>query len=310
MPPRRLRRLTLVALATAALTATTLLAGCTSNPGTSNPGTGTTGTGDAPSVVVSFYPLEFVVERLGGDALTVTNLTAPGVEPHDLELTPQAVGDVADADLVVYLSGFQPAVDDAVDGQASAALDVAGAADLTLTDASGSVDPHFWLDPMRLAAVATVTADALVEHGVLAADTANQNLATLAADLRRLDTRFQDGLAACTSRYLVTSHEAFGYLADAYRFEQIGVSGLSPEAEPDPQTLADVSAFVEQHHVRTIYSETLVSPVVAETIARETGAEVAVLDPLEGLTSDEADADYLTVMSANLATLRTGQGCR
>lgn len=264
----------------------------------------------SPSVVVSFYPLQFVVENLVGDAATVTNLTAPGVEPHDLELTPQSVGDVADADLVVYLSGFQPAVDDAVDGQATAALDVAEAADLSLTTTGGTLDPHFWLDPNRLAAVADATATSLVDQGILDADTASANLNALTDDLDRLDKEFSNGLADCTSRDLVTSHEAFGYLADTYDLTQVGITGLTPEAEPDPQDLAAVTAFVKENDVRTIYYETLVSPDVAETVARETGADVAVLDPLEGLAADAAGDDYLTVMATNLTTLRTGQDCR
>lgn len=264
----------------------------------------------SPSVVVSFYPLQFVVENLVGDAATVTNLTAPGVEPHDLELTPQSVGDVADADLVVYLSGFQPAVDDAVDGQATAALDVADAADLSLTTTGGTLDPHFWLDPNRLAAVADATATSLVDQGILDAETASANLNALTDDLDLLDKDFSNGLADCTSRDLVTSHEAFGYLADTYDLTQVGITGLTPEAEPDPQDLAAVTAFVQENDVRTIYYETLVSPDVAETVARETGADVAVLDPLEGLAADAAGDDYLTVMATNLTTLRTGQDCR
>ena len=151
---------------------------------------------------------------------------------------------------------------------------------------------------------------ALVDQGILDGDTASANLAALTDDLDRLDAEFRNGLADCTSRDLVTSHEAFGYLADAYDLTQVGITGLSPEAEPDPQDLADVTAFVEQNDVRTIYYETLVSPDVAETVARETGADVAVLDPLEGLAADATEDDYLTVMANNLETLRTGQDCR
>lgn len=293
-PPRAV-----TALAAGALASALALTACSQD-----------GADASPSVVVSFYPLQFVVENLVGDAATVTNLTAPGVEPHDLELTPQSVGDVADADLVVYLSGFQPAVDDAVDGQATASLDVADAADLSLTTAGGTLDPHFWLDPNRLAAVADATATSLVDQGILDADTATANLNALTDDLDRLDKEFSNGLADCTSRDLVTSHEAFGYLADTYDLTQVGITGLTPEAEPDPQDLAAVTAFVKENDVRTIYYETLVSPDVAETVARETGADVAVLDPLEGLAADAAEDDYLTVMATNLTTLRTGQDCR
>lgn len=260
------------------------------------------------TVVVGFYPLEYVVDRLAGADVDVVNLSAPGVEPHDLELTPRSVADVTDADLVVFLSGFQPALDDAVDSEAAAALDVRAAADLTLTNAEGGVDPHFWLDPMRLAAVASTTADALVDAGVVEADTAASNLTALTRDLRAVDRQYRSSLANCASQDLVTSHEAFGYLAAAYHLQQVGITGLSPDAEPDPQGVADVSDLVEHDGVRTIYHEVRVSPAAAETVARETGADVGVLDPLESLASG-AKGDYLTVMATNLRALRDGQGC-
>ena len=106
----------------------------------------------------------------------------------------------------------------------------------------------------------------------------------------------------------MTSHAAFGYLADAYDLHQEGITGLSPEAEPSPAALARIARFVEDEGVRTIYAETLVSRD-ADTLARETGARVAVLDPIEGLTDESAGDDYFEVMRANLSTLRAGQEC-
>lgn len=262
------------------------------------------GSGDGPQVVTSFYPLQFITERIGGDAVTVRNLTKPGAEPHDLELTPHDVAELADADLVVYLSGFQPAVDTAVAEQANTSYDVAGAADL---DAK---DPHFWLDPIRLADVARTLADRLAKLSPEHADDFRRNALILRNDLVALDTDFSAGLADCASTDLVTSHAAFGYLAQRYGLTQRGITGLHPEDEPSPGALAEIADFVRAHHVGTIYSETLVSPAVAKTLARETGARTAVLDPIEGLDDASAGADYLEVMRANLATLREGQVCR
>ena len=285
----------------------------------SGPGKGSDG---VPSVVASFYPLEFVAERIGGPWVSVENLTPPGVEPHDVELTPKDVTKVADADLVIYLEGFSPAVDDAVSQSASdeAGFDVGRYADLDLTytpleegevtpDGAGAADPHFWLDPTRLADVATALGEDFARRDPANATAYRASAATLVAELDGLDTEFRTGLAQCRTRELVTGHAAFGYLAERYDLHQEGVAGVSPDVEPDAATLRDLSAHVRDAGVTTVYSESLVSPALAETVAREAGARVAVLDPLEGITGVSRGHDYLEVMRANLATLRAGQEC-
>jgi zinc transport system substrate-binding protein len=288
------------AVLVAAVLATATLAGC-AGPGDTAAADGSGGS--RPQVVTSFYPLQFVTERIAGDAVTIHNLTKPGAEPHDLELTPRDVASLADADLVVYLSGFQPAVDTAVTQQAHTAYDVAGSADLAAND------PHFWLDPVRLADVARNLAERLATLSPGHADDFRRNAATLRQDLLALDADYSAGLAHCASTDLVTSHTAFGYLARRYGLTQRGITGLRPEDEPSPGAVATIADFVSAHHVLTIYSETLVSPAVARTLARETGARTAMLDPIEGLNDASAGADYLAVMRANLATLRKGQSC-
>ena len=275
-----------------------LLAGC------SDPDEG--GASGDLAVVTSFYPLQFVTERVAGPAVTVRNLTKAGAEPHDLELGPRDVADLGDADLVVYLAGFQPAVDTAVEQEASdTGYDVAPAARL-----DREADPHFWLDPTRLADVADAVADRLAALDAADATDFRRNATTLRAELAELDAEMSAGLADCASTDLVTSHTAFGYLAERYRLTQRGITGLTPEDEPSSADLAAVADFVTANEVRTIYAETLVSPAVAETLARETGTRTAVLDPLEGLDESSAGRDYLAVMRANLATLRDGQVCR
>ncbi len=276
-----------------------LLGGCASADA------GNAADGGRMPVSAAFYPLQFVAEWVGGEDVRVTGLTKPGVEPHDLELTPKAVGSLAQAKVVVYLSGFQPAVDQAVRSQArDAGVDVAPAARLT------GRDPHFWLDPTRLADVATAVGEDLAGRDPAHAADYRANADGLVADLERLDAEFRTGLAQCRTRELVTGHAAFGYLADRYDLHQEGVAGVSPDIEPDAATLRDLSAHVRDAGVSTVYSESLVSPALAETVAREAGARVAVLDPLEGITDASRGRDYLEVMRANLATLRAGQECR
>lgn len=262
------------------------------------------------SVQAAFYPLQWVASQVGGDLVDVADLTRPGAEPHDLELKPKDVAAVTDADVVIYLSDFQPAVDDAVRRTSGPTVfDAAEAGRLTLTLGDGGRDPHFWLDPTRLASVATAFGDTLGERDPEHAGTYRENARRVSDQLDRLDRDVTTGLADCRSRDLVTSHQAFGYLADRYRLDQIGIAGLSPAQEPSATDLAEVTRFVKANDVRTIYVETLVSPAVAKTVADEAGVATAVLDPLEGLTDSSPGSDYLEVMRANLATLRAGQGC-
>ncbi len=299
----------------AALAATTvLLAGCGGAAG-SDAGAGTT-------VAAGFYPLEWTAERIGGERISVDSLTPPGAEPHDLELAPQDVGAIADADLLVYLQGFQPAIDEAAESEAGDhACDAGTAADLSRAaapeddhhedeaHADEAVDPHFWLDPVRLADVGDSLAERLAETDPDGAATYRENAAALRADLEALDAELQEALADCSATTLVTAHDAFGYLADRYGFEVVGISGVSPSHEPEPAALAEIAGLVAERGVTTVYTETLVDPAVAETVAAEAGVRTAVLDPLEGLTDESAGDDYLAVMRANLAILEQGQSC-
>ena len=264
-------------------------------------------------VVAAFYPLAYAAQQVGGDRVTVETLTKPGGEPHDLELLPRQILDIQDAALVVHLSHFQPAVDAAVAAHAAErSLDVAKAADLlTLTEEHdhGAVDPHFWLDPTRLAAVGEAIADRLAQADPAGAAAYRANAAAFTAQLTTLDAEVETGLATCTNRDLVTGHSAFGYFAERYGFTQEPISGLSPDLEPRASDLAHVVEFVREHDVRTIYAETIASPLITQALARETGARIAVLDTVEGISDESAADNYPGVMRANLATLRLGQDC-
>jgi zinc transport system substrate-binding protein len=265
-------------------------------------------------VVAAFYPLAFAAERVAGGEVDVRNLTAPGAEPHDVELTARDVERVRGADLVLYLGGgFQPALEDAVEEAEGQALDLLAGVRLLRGEAGDehaeenedepAVDPHVWLDPLRYATIAERIGSRLGRREAAGA---------MVGELRQLHRDFRRGLADCERRELVTSHAAFAYLAQRYGLGQISISGLSPESEPTPRELEEVVERVEDSGATTVFFETLVSPEIAETVARETGAEAAVLNPLEGLTEEELEAgsNYFTVMRQNLAALRAALGCR
>jgi zinc transport system substrate-binding protein len=261
-------------------------------------------------VVASFYPLQFATEQIGGGHVAVTNLTKPGAEPHDLELTPQDVGTVSKAKLVVFEKGLQGAVDSAVASQAAdRGLDVVPAANLNLRLTSGATDPHFWLDPQRYSAVAQVIAARLSSLDPANKADYDKNAKVFEDKLAALSSEFTTALAGCRRKDIVTSHAAFSYLAQRFGMRQMAINGLSPDQEPKAAELAAVSTYARANGVTTIYAETLVSPAIAQTVARESGATMATLDPIEGLTTASAGKDYFGVMRANLKALQKGQGC-
>lgn len=318
---------------------------------------GSSGGGSADgkvSVVTSFYPLQYVTERVAGEHAEVSNLTAPGGEPHDLELSPKQVASVQDADLVVYQDQFQAAVDEAVkeaDRKAGTTVDSADGVDRIKESQEahaeegdehaghdhaeshdhehadeghehhadgeghdhahdhGGVDPHIWLAPTNLKPVTEHVRDALVKIDPDHADEYKANAASLVKDLDALDEEFSAGLKTCKVRDIVTSHAAFAYLSRAYDLVQIPIAGIDPGTEPSAAQLAEITDLVKKDGITTIFTETLVSPAVARTVAREAGVQTATLDPIEGLSKDTADEDYLSIMRSNLAELQKANSC-
>lgn len=272
------------------LLATALLAAC-----------GSAHTDDGrPTVATSHYPVQFLVQQIGGDLVTVETLAAPGTEPHDVELSPQQVGQVQTADAVFYIGGFQPSVDQAI-GEAQGTV-------VNLADGlpvRGS-DPHVWLDPVLMQKMAGSVADTLSAVDPEHAQTYADKAAALENELATLDAEWRSGTKTCNIPTMVVSHEAFGYLAAQYGFEQRGIAGLSPETEPSAAAIAQLARFVRDNGVTTVYTESLVDSAVAQTVAAEAGATTATLDPLE---TQPAEGDYLSAMRTNLQTVRAGQDC-
>ncbi|GAA3034706.1 zinc ABC transporter substrate-binding protein [Kitasatospora albolonga] len=272
-------------------------------------------------VVASFYPMEFLAEQIGGQHVKVTDLTAAGVEPHDLELTAKQVAKVKGADAVLYLKGLQPTVDKAVaQSDSKHVVDATAASPLVDHhlpeghaeddghDHSGAAgDPHIWLDPNRYAAVAKNVGAELAKADPAHAADYQTNTDRVVAELAALDKEFKDGLKDAKGKSFVTSHAAFGYLADAYGIDQLAINGVDPESEPTPAKLAEIQKEAKEHGVSTIFFETLVSPKLAETVAKDLGLKTAVLDPLEGV-KDPSKENYFSVMKQNLHNLQAAFG--
>lgn len=309
-----------------AATASLILAGCsTAETATdSTAGGGSSPDGATISIAAAFYPLQFVAERVGGDIASVTSLTAPGVEAHDLELSPAAVREMQNVDLVLFLSDFQPAVDDAVDTTGARALDAHSIVeeheaapveddhaheedeDAHAGHDHSSGDPHFWLDPSLLAEYAHAVSVELADIDPDNAETYAANAEALEGELLDLDQSYTDGLAQCERSDIFVSHEAFGYLTERFGLEQHGLSGLDPEAEPSPARVREVRDEVLSTGATTVFSESEVDAAAIEALASDAGVETAVLDPIEGVADGD---DYIEVMTRNLDALRAGLDC-
>jgi zinc transport system substrate-binding protein len=272
-----------------------------------SPGAPSGGSDDGKvTVAVSVYPLLDVAERVGDGPVEVTSVVPPGAEPHDIELSPNQVDQLLDADVVLYVgAGFQPAVEEVVANRDEVTIDV-----LAEVEPAGRSDPHVWLDPVLMVDVVGAVGRALGRADPQGSGAYETRATDYREDIEALHERFQQGLDECERRTFVTTHAAFGHLARRYGLVQLSIAGLSPESEPDPARLAELEDLVQREGVTTVFTEPLVSPRVAETLARETGARVAVLDPLEGTSEAAGGASYVSLMDQNLRALRDAMGCR
>ncbi|MFE7132658.1 metal ABC transporter substrate-binding protein [Streptomyces sp. NPDC057638] len=344
-------------------------------------------------VTASFYPLQFLAERVGGDRVEVTTLTKPGVEPHDLELTPRQTARLGEAGYVLYLKGLQPAVDKVI-AQADVphkidAATLTTAADHTpaatgatgTTDSGGhkahgesdhdhggtdghdhssgdshapgdghdhgtepaqptgpakddgkstekspekgpdgdhghshehesGTDPHIWLDPVQYAEAARGVGETLAKADPDHAATYRANATALVTELNALHARYQEGLKNTTTKTFITTHTAFGHLAERYGLDQEGITGIAPGSEPSPARIKELHSIAAKDKVTTVFFETLASDRTAKTLAQDAGLKTDVLDPLEGITEKSRGADYLQVMDANLTALQKALGSR
>ncbi|MGW7523759.1 metal ABC transporter substrate-binding protein [Streptomyces sp. NPDC054783] len=278
-------------------------------------------------VVASFYPMAFLAERIGGSHVHVTSLTSPGQEPHDLELSPRQIASLQDSDAVLYLKNLQPSVDDAVaqspvgtkiDAASLTTLEQHGnevgghaaAHDTHKNEESSAEDPHIWLDPVRYAQVAQGVGKAFEKADPEHAADYRKNTTALVRQLTDLDQQFKHGLAHTRTKVFITTHAAFGYLAERYGLTEEAVNGLDPESEPSAARVKDLETMAGADGVTTVFYETLVSDRTAKTIASDAGLKTDVLDPIEGITAKSRGRDYFSVQEANLKALQQALGSK
>ncbi len=271
-------------------------------------------------VVASFYPLADFLAHVGGDLIDLTNVTPGGVEPHDYEPTPLDVARIHRARLFVYNGN-------GVDGWADKLADDLRSRGVTVVDVSERLragtpaadeaerdrhDPHLWLDPQNAEKEVALLSDVLAELDPSHAPDYASRRDAYVAELAALDREYAAGLADCRTRHIVTSHDAFHYLAKRYDLVPHGILGLAPDEEPSPRRIAALVDLARAEKIEYVFFEPLLGPRIARAVADEIGARTLVLDPVEGLTAEElrAGESYVSIMKNNLANLRTALACR
>lgn len=269
-----------------------------------------------PRVVASFYVLAELAREVGGDRVDVAGITPPGVEPHDYEPSSRQVRQVFAAKVFLFNGGgFDSwAQKLAPDAKNEGVVTRDMSSYFPLRKARGEdregLDPHIWLDPVLAQKEVRIIRDALIKADPKNSAVYRKNAAAYMGKLAALNKAYRDGLTGCRTRKAVTSHAAFGYLARRYDLEVLPIS-ISPNAEPSPRRIGEISRLVKKEKIKYIFFEPLVSPKVARTIARETGAKTLVFNPIEGLTAKEAarGENYISLMKKNLKNLRLALGC-
>jgi len=307
-------RTTAAVLASAVVLAS---AGCAAAPATAEPSDGKL------QVMASIYPLMYVTQQIAGTYADVSVLTPIGTEPHDYDPTPQQMAALSKATLVVYQAGVDAAVDDMV-AQANPAHTIeTGALVPKLLPATDDGDPdgppgytstyeynpHTWLDPTNMIRFGDAIATELAKLDPADAAGYQANQAAFTAQMNQLDEQFTTGLAHCNTNVFMTTHAAFGYFAQRYGLTQLAIAGVSPDDEPSPMHMGELAVQAQQHHLTTVFFETMVSPAYADTLAYDLGLRTDVLDPIEGVTSASRGTNYLQIMQSNLKALQQADGC-
>ena len=261
-------------------------------------------------VTVSFYPLAFLAETIGGEYVKVVNLTPPGAEPHEFEPSTKDIAQLENQDIILLngggIEGYEDKIKESIDPQKTSVVTVGQSL------MSNSQDPHIWLDPVLYKKEAEIITTVFIQKDPSHSLFFTNNMKQMIRDLDTLNTEFIQGLRSCKQKNIITSHKAFGYLAGRYGLREISLAGFSPEQEPSAKAFADVATFVKNNQIHHIFFEELVSPRIAETIARETGAQTLVFNPLEGLTKEDKTKGktYLSIQKENLKNLQIALNCK
>lgn len=277
-------------------------------------------------VYTSFYAIYDFTNKIGGDKIQLYNLVPTGTEPHDWEPTAGNMLSLETADILFYnglgMEHWVDTVANSLDNKNITFAALSSAPNLDLLNGthdhddnenhndSDSIDPHIWLNPQNVVREAEYIKNILSEKDPKNKNYYEQNFNDFKKNLDLLDADYKEQLSTFSNRNIVVAHEAYSYLCNAYNLTQVAINGISADAEPSPAKMAEISDFVKNNNVKYIFTEELLNKKTAETIANETGAQLLILSPFEGLTDEQIQNgdDYISVMYKNLENIKKALG--
>jgi zinc transport system substrate-binding protein len=300
------------------LCATSLLVACG--------GSGSNSPNEASSkitVAASFYPITEIVQRVGGDDVELLALTAPGVEPHDSELSAKQLEDLTKADIVFYIGGgFQPDLEKAIDSlpDSVSTVDLLKSVEVIDTEESGEndhshsdADPHIWLDPANMAEMAITVAAEISKVEAIASTTAlTERLNTYANELNEVGTLMDTTFESCERKELVSAHDAFTYFTKRANLVAVPISGVDPENEPSAKELEATAKIAKDKNVTTVFFEEILPKAFADTVAKAIGASIDSINAVETISQSDLDVGvtYSSIMKSNITKISTALGCK
>lgn len=277
---------------------------------------------DHLTVYTTIYPIQYIVEQIGGDSLIVESVYPPGVDAHTYEPTSKDMTDIAKGDAFIYLGAgmesFAKTTAEALEKQDISLIEIGDHEELFSSSVStehdhednhdhhhGDQDPHIWLDPLRMVKIAAIIKDELITLNPDEEVTYTENFAALKESLLQLDQQFIDTLEPKENKKILVSHAAFGYWEERYGIEQISINGISSSSEPSQKELTEIIDQAKEYDLDYILFEQNSSNRVSEVIQNEIGAEVLTIHNLSVLTDEDIanNEDYHSLMTYNLGIL-------
>lgn len=257
------------------------------------------------TVMASFYPMAEFTRNVAGTCAEVKTMVPDGVEPHDWDPASRDLTQLGKAKVFVYNGYVESWADSALKTLNDRPIKpVQAGKDLYVLN--GHIDPHIWVSPKKAMLMVDRITKAMCQADPRNAEAYTKQGAAYGKELQKLDEELTKLGAQAPKKKFITAHAAFGHLAADYGLEQIAVAGISPEEEPTPGYLQNLVQIIRRENVKYVFMETLASPKLTELLAKETGAKILVLDPIEGLDEEgrKENMNYVKLMQRNIANLR------
>lgn len=283
---------------------------------------------DRLTVAASFYPVAEIVQRVGGDDVELLALTAPGIEPHDSELSAKQLDDLSQADIVFYIGGgFQPDLEKAVASlpETTVAIDLLKSVDVIASEGDHSkedsdghnhghsdTDPHVWLDPTNMVTMSAIVSQEIAKVQTDLASDLTSRQTEYANELTAVGTLMDTTFASCERKELVSAHDAFTYFTKRANLVAVPISGVDPENEPSAKELEAVAKIARDRNVTTVFFEEVLPTAFADTVAKAIGASVDSINAVETISQSDLDAGatYSSIMKSNITKIATALGCK